>query len=221
MQSINSVVADADKSTVKASAIFWPFCLSFLFASLLALSAFAIHLDVRIFQNDMGEASIIEVGQEAYLLIAVILFGLVAIKDESQRGFAVLVTGFFATIFIREMDGILDAIRHGIWKYPAWLVSVSAIGYSIFHLKTTTQPLVRFTSTPAFGMMVGGVFTLLVFSRIYGMNILWQAAMGEHLDPAIKAYIKTMAEEGVELLAYSLILFASAWYTLPCLFKRR
>ncbi|MCG7587258.1 hypothetical protein MHN01_16625, partial [Photobacterium sp. OFAV2-7] len=58
--------------------------------------------------------------------------------------------------------------------------------------------------------------TLFVFARIYGMGDLWQGAMQENYLRSVK----NLAEEGVELLAYSLIVFAAAWYCLPELFRK-
>ncbi|MGR5061501.1 hypothetical protein [Photobacterium sp. DNB22_13_2] len=182
-----------------------------LLALLLALSAFTIHFDVLTLQNNIGENSWTEFLQETYLFITSSLFAIVAVRQSKQRGFAILVSAFFAVMFVREMDSVLDQIVHGFWKYPAWLIASSAIGYAIMHRKTTVEPLMEYMKHNSFSLMLGAMVTLLVFARIFGMGGLWQGIMQGHYVRGVK----NLAEEGVELLAYSLILFSAAWYCLP------
>lgn len=182
-----------------------------LLALLLALSAFTIHFDVLQIQNNIGENSWTEFLQESYLFITFSLFATVAVRQSQQRGFAILVSAFFAVMFVREMDSVLDQIVHGFWKYPAWLIASSAIGYAIMNRKTTVEPLMDYMKHNSFSLMLGAMATLLVFARIFGMGGLWQGIMQEHYVRGVK----NLAEEGVELLAYTLILFSAAWYCLP------
>ena len=185
--------------------------LFFVLALLLALSAFTIHFDVLQIQNNIGENSWTEFLQETYLFITSGLFAIVAVRHPQQRGFAFLVSAFFGVMFIREMDSMLDQIIHVFWKYPAWLLASSAIGYAIMHRQSTIKPLMDYMKHNSFSLMLGAMVTLLVFARIFGMGGLWQGIMQEHYVRGVK----NLAEEGVELLAYSLILFSAAWYCLP------
>ena len=185
--------------------------LFFVLTLLLALSAFTIHFDFLQIQNNIGESSWTEFLQETYLFITSGLFAIVAVRHPQQRGFAVLVSAFFGVMFIREMDSVLDQIIHGFWKYPAWLLASSAIGYAILHRQSTVKPLMDYMKHNSFSLMLGAMVTLLVFARIFGMGGLWQGIMQEHYIRGVK----NLAEEGVELLAYSLILFSAAWYCLP------
>lgn len=185
-------------------------------ALLLAFSALVIHFEVRYISGVAGENTIIEYLQEAYIFISGSLFFVVAIKHKNKRGFSFLVSAFFYIMFIRELDGLLDQISHGFWKYPAWLLTIVVFIYTFFNLKTTVEPLNRYINHKSFGLMLAGIATLLVFARLYGMGELWQGIMHEnYIRP-----VKNLAEEGVELMAYSLIVFASAWYCLPQILKR-
>ncbi len=56
--------------------------------------------------------------------------------------------------------------------------------------------------------MLGAIATLLVFSRLFGMGEMWQGLMQENYMRGVK----NTAEEGVELLSYSLIVFSAIWY---------
>ncbi|MCW8327222.1 hypothetical protein MD588_00210 [Photobacterium sp. SDRW27] len=196
---------------LKSSAYF------FGIAILLAISAFSIHLEVIHISGNVGEDSLVEQLQEFYLLIVGTLFAAVAIKHKAQRNFAILASAFFYIMLIRELDGLFDQISHGFWKYPAWLLATMAIGFAWSNKKQTVNQLVKYTQHRSFGLMLAGVATLLVFARIYGMGVLWQGAMQENYMRSVK----NLAEEGTELLAYSLILFSAAWYCLPELFKKK
>lgn len=63
-------------------------------------------------------------------------------------------------------------------------------------------------------MLATGLLIVLVFSRLFGMNALWENLM---LD-GYNRVVKNMAEEGCELLGYSLCTLASVryfWQTRP------
>ncbi|MEH0724249.1 hypothetical protein [Vibrio alginolyticus] len=178
---------------------------------LLVFSSLMIYFDVRYNNIIIEEGSLVEYLQEGYLFISGSLFFMVAIKNKSQRGFTLLVSVFFYIMLIRELDGFLDNISHGFWKYPAWSLAILAFIHTVFNIKTTVEPLNRYINHNSFGLMLAGISTLLVFSRIYGMSELWEQIMQENYIRSVK----NLAEEGVELMAYSLILFASSWYCLP------
>lgn len=116
-----------------------------------------------------------------------------------------LISAFFAVMFIRELDYWFDMIVHGAWVVPALLVAGSAIFYAIKNGKRTIDQLALILASPHMNMLVTGVMLLLVFSRLFGMGSFWHGVMGEHYI----SNVKTIAEEGTELLAYCLIAFAS------------
>ncbi|MEJ2762385.1 hypothetical protein VV869_00055 [Photobacterium sp. MCCC 1A19761] len=193
-----------------------PAALFFTLALLLAASAVVIHLEVADLNAYAGENSLIEYLQETYLFLAGSLFAAVAFRRPSQRGFAVLASAFFYILMIRELDAVFDQISHGFWKYPAWLLATSAIIFAVRHKAVTLKPLIDYAQHRSFGLMLAGMATLLVFARLFGMGELWQALMQD----AYMRPVKNLAEEGVELLAYSLIAFAAAWYCLPALMNK-
>ncbi|PSW21228.1 hypothetical protein C9I98_04555 [Photobacterium sanctipauli] len=189
--------------------------LFFVLALLLTLSAFTIHFEAN-YPGFFFNASSIELLQESYLLISATVFYLIGARDQSQRPFAFLVAAFFSVMLIRELDEVLDYIAHGFWKYPAWAVAVVAICYATSNLNKTLTSLNAYFQHRSFGIMLMSVASLLVFSRIFGMNVLWSSLMpgGNH------GMVKTFVEEGSELLSYSCLVFASLWYALPQLKKK-
>ena len=61
------------------------------------------------------------------------------------------------------------------------------------------------SNTFAFGLFTAGVLTTYIFSRLYGRQAFWQAI----LEESYSGTFKSVAEEVVELLGYSLILIAT------------
>ncbi|MBY5990689.1 transporter [Ferrimonas balearica] len=176
----------------------------------LALAAGVIHFEVVALGSHVPESSLIEYMQESLLALIVGLFGALAYRRPDLRGFAVLVGGFFLCLLIRELDQLFDAIYHGAWKVPAYTVAFAAIYYAVKHRDSSAQPLVRYTQHQSFGLMLAGMALLMVFSRLFGMGVLWDTLMGEQYVRGVKS----LAEEGTELAAYSLIFCAALWYVL-------
>lgn len=112
--------------------------LEFLLLSLLMLIApIALYLDIVVFKQPINETSVTEIIQELFVFGSIVCFLKLALRRPEQSGFALLAAGFFACVFIREMDGVLDDINHGFWFYPAILTALGTIGYVAFaHART-------------------------------------------------------------------------------------
>ncbi|QUJ68491.1 hypothetical protein KDD30_05080 [Photobacterium sp. GJ3] len=185
--------------------------------SISAIAAFIIQIEILLFSGNLGENSLVEYSQELYLVICSTLYAFVAMRNPEQSSFAGLISAFFLVLLIRELDGVFDLIRHGFWKVPAVLVAIAGLSYAYYHPQSTRQPLLNYSQHASFGLMIGGMATLMVFSRLFGMGELWQTAMQDNYVREAK----NLAEEGVEFLGYSLILAASAWYCLPKLIGKK
>lgn len=174
----------------------------------IALSLFGlgmIWLDVAVFNTQILETSFTEVTQEIMLFICALLFWRNA-RLPHQKGFSVLAGGFFACLLMRELDGLFDPISHSAWCWPFCAIAAVclAIGWSKENRTDTLQALAAFTRTPAFGSIATGL-GILVFSRVFGMGDLWHLI----LKDGYARLAKTMAEEGIELLTYSMWLAAT------------
>lgn len=171
------------------------------------LPVVSIYLDVIVLGNNVGEISVTEITQEALLLVAALVFWYGAWKKPKVRGFLVLVAGFFSCMFIREMDQFLDDIWHGFWFWPALLMALVTISYSRFAAKNTTrQALLDFINTKPYYFILIGLIVLLVFSRTFGSgNLLWHDLLPE----GNSSLVKTVVQEGLELLGYAFIFYGS------------
>ncbi|MDH6017382.1 hypothetical protein [Vibrio splendidus] len=165
----------------------------------------ALRIDFVLLNGNVGEVSATEMLQQLLLIVTSGSFAYLAIEKREVKHAALLISAFFAVLFIREMDFWFDKIVHGAWVVPALLVAGSAIFYAIKNGKRTIDQLALILASPHMNLLVTGVMLLLVFSRLFGMGSFWHNVMG---DDYVRV-VKNIAEEGTELLAYCLIAFAS------------
>lgn len=179
-----------------------------ILALLVALPVLCIRIDIFYFDNHLGELSLTELLQESMLLIATCLFALIAKHQPETRHAYLLVTGFFACLFIRELDAFFDLIYHGFWIVPALLVALSAIGYAAKQPQKTIQGLCEHVQNKNSTSMMVGLAILLVFSRLFGMGSLWEGILG---DDFVRT-VKNIAEEGTEVLGYVMMFYSALCY---------
>ena len=117
-----------------------------------------------------------------------------------------LLLAFVAASLIREQDYFLDNyVAPHTWKVLVALIIIPSIAWVIIQRKRFLEEFVHYSNTFAFGLFTAGVLTTYIFSRLYGRQDFWRAVLEEHYISTFKS----VAEEVVELLGYSLILFAT------------
>ncbi|HDG1681124.1 TPA: transporter [Kluyvera ascorbata] len=164
-----------------------------------------LHVDVNILKNSLSEISLTEIVQESILFLIVLIHLVAVRKQPEMRQCNVLIAGFFMAMLIRELDGIFDLIHHGSWVWFALIVSIIAVAYASRQPQRVLNQLTLYTAKPAFGMMLSGLLATLVFSRLFGMSLLWHSL----LQDGYVREVKNMVEEGTELFGYILCLAAS------------
>ena len=177
-------------------------------AVLIAITTGFIFLDILVFDNGISETSVTELGQETIVAMICLFFFVKAYQDSEQRGAFTLIMGFFLCILIRELDGVFDQIAHGSWVWFALTVTFISIAIAIREGKRTLKGLIHFITHPSHGMLVAGLLCILLFSRLFGMGILWSKLLGEDYNRTVK----NMVEEGSELFGYTLCLICVIWY---------
>ncbi|QTF10752.1 hypothetical protein HC231_09770 [Brenneria izadpanahii] len=188
--------------------IFRQFIFLLFSAVIVMLAVMALFLDVQWLHNEVKETSITEISQ-ASILAAIVCSNLFqAVRSrEGKRGF-VLIAGFFGCMLIREMDFVFDMIAHGSWLWFALSVAIGTIFFCFKKPSDTIHQLTVFIRHPAYGMMFSGLLCVLVFSRLFGMQVLWQDLMR---DGYIRS-VKNIVEEGTELFGYALCLISTFWF---------
>lgn len=183
-------------------------CAFFLSGIFLTLLMGLIFIDVYWLHNFVYEISLTEITQELMLAAITLSFFISAYRRLVYRHARVLIGGFFLCMLIREMDFVFDMLWHGAWVWFALAVTLFCVLYSLKDLPATLRGMAHFFSHPSYGMMWSGLLCILVFSRLFGMHLLWQGLM---LD-GYNRVVKNMVEEGCELLGYALCLLATASY---------
>lgn len=174
----------------------------------------AVYLDAVIMDHGIPEHGFTEASQELFLFISTASFFYLAWKHPLQRGFFILVAGFFLTMLIREFDHDLDKITHGFWKYPTWLVTILSIALARRYSGTVLAPMAAATRSTAFQSIFIGLVLLLFFSRVFGTGGLWEPILYTAEYNISDTLIKGVVQEGLELLGYTTILFGTVKYLL-------
>lgn len=193
-----------------AQIVFNAICRFILFSVFIAGMFGIMYVDISIFHDQVKEISLTEVTQETFLGLIVATFIYLAVNKPQHRGFYGLVAGFFAALLIRELDDLFDLVWHGFWVYPALAVSLVAIALARYYRGSVLNGFAEFCQSKSYIIMMCGLVTLLVFSRLFGMGEFWKVILS---DGYVRV-AKNIAEEGVELLGYGFVLVASGKYLL-------
>lgn len=177
-------------------------------AFLVTLPIITLSIDFIYLKQGLSENSMTEYLQEILLLLTTLSFAYTAYKDPSTRHFCVLLTGFFACMFIRELDGLFDLIFHGFWVIPATLVALFSIIFALRNKQQALSTFSCFVQSRHFITLNLGMALLLVFSRLFGIGELWEGILGSNYD----RIVKRVAEEGLEVLGYTIIFYSAMGY---------
>lgn len=172
---------------------------------LVALVPVTVYLDTTVLGDGVSEESLTEHLHNVFLAVAVAIFVLGAYRHVGMRGYLTLVATLFACMFLREYDAVLDRILHGFWIYPALLTLTVGCLIAWRNRGTTLLPMLHHLQTRSATFVYIGVVLLLFFSRTFGTGTLWEAVMAGAYDPQVK----TTVQEGIELLAYLLIVYGA------------
>lgn len=190
-------------------------CAAFLFATLFLVAMMsAIYIDVNWMNDAMHETSLTETLQEVMLASVAAMFFLSSRRRAAQRGALILIGGFYSCMLIRELDFVFDIVEHGSWVWFALATAAASLALALRAPRGTLEGLVAFVTHRSWLMTASGLLIVLVFSRLFGMHQLWQHLM---LD-GYNRVVKNIAEEGTELLGYSICWLASVrylWQTRP------
>lgn len=172
------------------------------------IPALLIWLDTTVFGRDCRETGIVEIAQSGCLLIILILMVMLATGISHRRGGYALIAGFFATMLIREQNGILDHVVHGSWLGPALIVTCAALFFAWRNRQTILPTFLHVRNNHHFPALSLGLFLLLGFSRVFRHKSIWVTVC----DSANFRAAKHIAEEGAELMAYAILLYWAVTY---------
>lgn len=189
--------------------------------TIIAYAAFSSVLMLVVMADVVATKNVLEGGMTEKIQIILIagagvLYSLQAIKSEKFRNCNSLTAIMFLLFFIRELDAFFDDLFfHGAWFYIVLIVLLSTFLYFRKRIKETVFEFVDFTKTPRFILIVFGLISLLLLSRLFGYKEVWKTFFNKiSMDNAVELNslyrpCKNLAEEGVEIISY-LALFLSA-----------
>ncbi|WP_082792405.1 hypothetical protein [Neptuniibacter marinus] len=168
--------------------------------------------------SDYGEHSTTEYMHDAFAFISCVVFFIAAKLSQSLRPALVVVATLVGLMFIRELDAFLDEeLFDGAWQVLVY----SSIAASAFYLFKQSYPikesLIEFSRSASAGIFLSGILVVLAFSRLFGRGSFWEAVMG---DGYVRV-VKNIAEEGTELMGYSLLVIAAVELLWQVISKRR
>lgn len=164
-----------------------------------------VRTDIVTLHNGLSEHSLTEYYQQLLLLIVILSFSYIATTNSEVRSFSILIIGFFTCMLIRECDGLFDEVYHGFWLIPALFTVAISFYFALKDKKKLLTTSSRFFDSRYFYTLSCALVIILVFSRLVGMKYLWEVLLeGNYIRT-----VKNLAEEGVELLGYSLLAYSA------------
>jgi hypothetical protein len=162
-----------------------------------------------------GENSFTEWTQEVMLLLSSVLFFALGRYDRTITGFSGLLSGMMFMALIREFNNYFHTWFSGAWQVFVLIALIITVIYVYRNRNTFIKPFYDYFYLPAFGVSLAGFVTLLVYSRLFGRGSMWRNILEvEELEGTYR-WVKNAAEEGTELLGYTLLFLAAleyCWY---------
>lgn len=190
-----------------------------IFLYVLALAGVAYIIGFEALSNEPGaviykENSPTEYLQLTFLTLSICIFSFIALHDEKRKALGLLLAGIAGLGLVRELDQFLEIyFFHGSWKVLA-LIVIFATAFQVYRLrKYLHSAIIEFINQPSFGIMISGFLVVFAFSRVFGRGVFWQAVMSEHYVRRVK----DAAEEGIELLGYTLIFLSAVEFLIFCI----
>ena len=189
----------------------------FLYALLLGAIAYGQLWGAVVYDDTFySETGPVEIMQTVFALLTALVFLFAGRVDKNKAPCVIVLSTLFFCAVIRESDSFLDVLvcRHA-WKALVSVVLVFLAVYAVRNLKSVVRSLMSFMNQPSFGILLSGMLVLIVFSRLFGYGPFWKAIM----DDSSYRTVKTIVEEGVELMGYFLLLISSIEYRHAALMK--
>ncbi|NLY03385.1 MAG: hypothetical protein GXZ15_00850 [Campylobacter sp.] len=190
--------------------IFKSFLFFILVAFFAAITVGILYIDLQFDTVGLKEDSLTEYSQAIYLFMTAAIFFYISKKKANLKQACVLISAFFIVMLIRESDAYFDKISHGSWVYFALFVTFIAIFYSLKTAKFNglSNQLYCYTQSPSYGLMLAGLITILVFSRLFGTGEIWHIVLKDHYLRIVKDII----QESLESFGYTLCFLSSLWF---------
>ncbi|HNU78422.1 MAG: hypothetical protein WBK43_10945 [Prolixibacteraceae bacterium] len=184
-----------------------------IYAAIMLLINLAFMHDAREITSTgkFGENSLTEILQESLIFILGIIFLASGRLDRELTPVTNLLSVFFFMAFVREFNNQLE-----FWFYLV-LPLILIFAWLVIRDRQKIFPaLEKLLKMHVSAYLVTGFLVTFIFSRLFGKTDFWVTLLGEDYN----RWAKNAAEEGTELLGYSLFFIAGIEILLH-LFKNR
>ena len=165
-------------------------------------------------QSDYSEHSATEKMHDAFAFLSSMIFVIAASLSKSLRPAAVMVATLVGMMLIRELDALLDEnLFDGGWQTLVCILMAGTTVYLIKQPYPVKPSLIEFSHLASAGIFLSGFLVIMAFSRLIGRGSFWEAVMGD----GYMRVVKNIAEEGTELMGYTLLLISAVeflWYVI-------
>ena len=175
----------------------------FLYAFVFLADYFIIFADIL--ERSVKEDSAIEIAQESYLFIIVVILIVQSFKIPKYKNLSYILALFFAMHLVREFDLFLDMVFDGLWQIIAFSMLGLAVLLFVKNKQIIIQQIGALKNDISTGLFLIGLTLLHVFSRLWGKSDNWKTL----LEDNYRRVFKDLAEEGIELVSYSILLIAT------------
>lgn len=145
------------------------------------------------------ENSLTELFQEIFVFVVAAGFFIVSRRSRELAPVTYLFALFFLISFIREFNNQIE-----FWFYLASPFIVWFFFLLIKNFRKVLTAFERFIELRPSGAFFIGFLVCYLFSRLFGQTSFWKVL----LEEAYSRAAKNMAEEGIELLGYAIILIS-------------
>ncbi len=175
----------------------------FLYAFVFLADYFIIFADIL--ERSVKEDSAIEIAQESYLFIIVVILIVQSFKIPKYKNLSYILALFFAMHLVREFDLFLDMVFDGLWQIIAFSMLGLAVLLFVKNKQIIIQQIGALKNDISTGLFLLGLTLLHVLSRLWGKSDNWKTL----LEDNYRRVFKDLAEEGIELVSYSILLIAT------------
>lgn len=173
-----------------------------LYAAMMYLLYMVYMYDARnpTITGKFGEISATEIIQEILLFIMGFLYILAGRRDKHLTAASNLISVFFFIAFIREFNNFID-----FWFYLVLPLLILFFRLIYRDRRKIVSSIHYFLELPSTSWFVSGFLVTFIFSRFFGRSGLWMAILESNFNRAAKS----AAEEGIELLGYTLLFIST------------
>jgi len=143
-----------------------------------------------------GEICATEILQELFLLFLAFVFIYTGQKEPELLPATRLISLFIFMAVIRELNNLVH-----FWFYLV-LPLILLFAWYVYHDRNKLiASLASFLKRPEVPWFLAGFLVTFIYSRFFGRKVFWQAVTGGDFP----RWVKNAAEEGMELLGYTLL----------------